>query len=29
VSNWIQEILIGAVIVVAVALDQWRHRRTA
>ena len=28
VANWIQEILIGSVIVVAVALDQWRHRRT-
>ncbi len=27
IANWIQEILIGAVIVVAVALDQWRHRR--
>lgn len=28
VANWVQEILIGSVIVIAVALDQWRHRRT-
>ena len=28
VPNSIQEILSGAVIVIAVAVDQWRHRRT-
>jgi ribose/xylose/arabinose/galactoside ABC-type transport system permease subunit len=27
--NWVQEIITGAVIVVAVALDRLRHRRTA
>jgi ribose/xylose/arabinose/galactoside ABC-type transport system permease subunit len=26
VPNYVQEILIGAIIVVAVALDRWRHR---
>jgi ribose transport system permease protein len=25
--NWVQEVVTGAVIVVAVALDRWRHRR--
>jgi ribose/xylose/arabinose/galactoside ABC-type transport system permease subunit len=25
--NWVQEIITGAIIVVAVALDRWRHRR--
>jgi len=27
--NYIQEIIIGVIIVAAVALDQVRHRRTA
>jgi ribose transport system permease protein len=27
VPTWVQEMIIGAVIVLAVALDQWRHRR--
>jgi len=27
VPSWVQEMIIGAVIVLAVALDQWRHRR--
>ncbi|MBN1488873.1 MAG: ABC transporter permease [Phycisphaerae bacterium] len=27
VPNWVQEMVIGAVIVLAVAMDQWRHRR--
>jgi len=27
VPNYVQEILIGAIIVAAVALDRWRHRR--
>lgn len=27
--NWVQEIVTGAIIVVAVALDRLRHRRTA
>ncbi len=27
VPSWVQEMVIGAVIVLAVALDQWRHRR--
>ena len=27
VENYWQEILIGAIIVAAVALDRWRHRR--
>jgi len=26
--NWLQEIIIGGIIIVAVGLDQWRHRRT-
>ncbi len=26
VPNWVQEILTGVIIVVAVALDRWRHR---
>ncbi|HSF17170.1 MAG TPA: ABC transporter permease [Vicinamibacteria bacterium] len=25
--NWVQEILTGAIIVTAVAIDRWRHRR--
>jgi ribose transport system permease protein len=25
--NWVQEIVTGAIIVVAVALDRWRHRK--
>jgi ribose/xylose/arabinose/galactoside ABC-type transport system permease subunit len=25
--NWVQEIITGAIIVAAVALDRWRHRR--
>jgi ribose/xylose/arabinose/galactoside ABC-type transport system permease subunit len=25
--NWVQEIITGGIIVVAVALDRWRHRR--
>jgi ribose transport system permease protein len=25
--NWVQEIVTGAIIVVAVALDRFRHRR--
>lgn len=28
-SNWVQEIITGAIIVIAVALDRLRHRRTA
>jgi ribose/xylose/arabinose/galactoside ABC-type transport system permease subunit len=28
-ANWIQEIVTGAIIVTAVALDRLRHRRTA
>jgi ribose/xylose/arabinose/galactoside ABC-type transport system permease subunit len=24
--NWVQQILTGAIIVVAVALDRWRER---
>lgn len=28
-DNWIQEIVTGAIIVIAVALDQLRHRRAA
>jgi ribose transport system permease protein len=27
--NWVQQIVTGAIIIVAVALDQIRHRRTA
>ena len=27
--NWVQEIVTGTIIVVAVALDRWRHRRLA
>ena len=27
--NYIQEIIIGALIVIAVALDRWRSSRTA
>ena len=27
--NWVQEIITGAIIVIAVALDRLRHRRTA
>lgn len=27
-DNWVQEVVTGAVIVAAVALDRWRHRRT-
>lgn len=27
--NWIQEIVTGLIIVVAVALDRWRHRKRA
>jgi ribose/xylose/arabinose/galactoside ABC-type transport system permease subunit len=27
--NWVQEIVTGAIIVAAVALDRFRHRRTA
>jgi ribose/xylose/arabinose/galactoside ABC-type transport system permease subunit len=27
--NWVQEIVTGAIIVGAVAVDRWRHRRTA
>lgn len=27
--NWVQEIVTGAIIVVAVAIDRWRHRRLA
>jgi len=26
-QNYVQEIIIGAIIVVAVALDGWRNRR--
>ena len=29
VANWVQEIITGAIIVIAVALDRLRHRRTA
>jgi ribose/xylose/arabinose/galactoside ABC-type transport system permease subunit len=25
--NWVQEIVTGCIIVIAVALDRWRHRR--
>ncbi|MFW6061899.1 MAG: ABC transporter permease [Planctomycetota bacterium] len=28
-SNWVQEILTGGIIITAVALDRFRHRRTA
>lgn len=28
-SNWLQEIITGIVIVLAVALDRWRHRSSA
>ena len=28
-ENWVQEIVTGAIIVVAVALDRLRHRRAA
>ena len=28
-ENYIQEIIIGAIIVIAVALDRWRTIRTA
>jgi len=28
-SNWVQEIITGVIIIVAVALDRLRHRRTA
>jgi ribose transport system permease protein len=24
--NWVQEIVTGCIIVIAVALDRWRHR---
>lgn len=27
--NWVQEIVTGSIIVVAVALDRWRHRKTS
>lgn len=27
--NWVQEIVTGTIIVVAVAIDRWRHRRLA
>ena len=27
--NWVQEIVTGAIIVAAVALDRFRHRRAA
>ena len=27
-QNYVQEIIIGAIIVVAVAIDGWRHRRS-
>src|SRR5262249_49850802 len=26
-DNWVQEIVTGGIIVTAVALDRWRHRR--
>jgi ribose transport system permease protein len=26
--NWVQEIITGIIIIAAVALDRWRHRRT-
>jgi ribose/xylose/arabinose/galactoside ABC-type transport system permease subunit len=26
-QNWVQEIVTGGIIVTAVALDRWRHRR--
>ena len=26
--NWVQEIVTGAIIIIAVALDQWRHRKS-
>ncbi|MCP4711829.1 MAG: ABC transporter permease [Planctomycetes bacterium] len=29
ISNWIQEIITGAIIIIAVALDRLRHRRQA
>jgi len=29
ISNWIQEIITGAIIIIAVALDRLRHRREA
>jgi ribose transport system permease protein len=28
-SNWVQEIVTGAIIIFAVALDQWRNRKAA
>jgi ribose/xylose/arabinose/galactoside ABC-type transport system permease subunit len=28
-ANYVQEIIIGTIIVLAVALDQWRNRRNA
>jgi ribose transport system permease protein len=28
-QNWVQEIITGAIIIVAVALDRLRHRRLA
>ena len=27
IPNYVTDIIIGAIIVAAVALDQWRHRR--
>jgi ribose/xylose/arabinose/galactoside ABC-type transport system permease subunit len=27
-DNWVQEVVTGAIIVTAVALDRWRGRRT-
>jgi len=29
IPSWVQEMLIGLVIVLAVAVDQWRRRRSA
>lgn len=29
IPSWVQEMVMGAVIVLAVALDQWRHRRAS
>jgi ribose/xylose/arabinose/galactoside ABC-type transport system permease subunit len=26
-DNWVQEIVTGVIIILAVALDRWRHRR--
>jgi len=28
-ANWVQEIVTGAIIIAAVVLDRWRHRRPA